>query len=101
MSVTFRGTTICAVKRNGHIAIAGDGQVTMGEHTIFKGNARKVRRIFGGQVAVGFAGSVAVPLPCAKSSKKSSPSAVATWSARPWPWPKAGEGIRPCGSWIP
>ena len=59
MSVTFRGTTICAVKRNGHIAIAGDGQVTMGEHTIFKGNARKVRRIFGGQVAVGFAGSVA------------------------------------------
>ena len=55
----FRGTTICAVKRGGQIALAGDGQVTMGEHTIMKGTARKVRRIFGGKVVVGFAGSVA------------------------------------------
>jgi ATP-dependent HslUV protease subunit HslV len=55
----FRGTTICAVKRDGQIAVAGDGQVTMGEHTIMKGTARKVRRIFGGKVVVGFAGSVA------------------------------------------
>ena len=55
----FRGTTICAVKRNGEIALAGDGQVTMGEKTILKGGARKVRRIFGGKVVVGFAGSVA------------------------------------------
>ena len=55
----FRGTTICAVRRNGEIALAGDGQVTMGEKTILKGNARKVRRIYGGKVVVGFAGSVA------------------------------------------
>ena len=55
----FRGTTICAVKRDGQIAVAGDGQVTMGEHTIMKGTARKVRRIYGGKVVVGFAGSVA------------------------------------------
>ena len=55
----FRGTTICAVKRDGVIAIAGDGQVTMGEHTIMKGTARKVRRIYNGRVVVGFAGSVA------------------------------------------
>lgn len=55
----FRGTTICAVKRDGQIAMAGDGQVTMGEHTIMKGTARKVRRIYGGKVVVGFAGSVA------------------------------------------
>ena len=55
----FRGTTICAVKRDGVIAVAGDGQVTMGEHTIMKGTARKVRRIFSGKVVVGFAGSVA------------------------------------------
>ncbi len=59
MSSPFRGTTICAVKRNGQIAIAGDGQVTMGEHTIFKTKARKVRRLYNGEVAVGFAGSVA------------------------------------------
>lgn len=57
--MAFQGTTICAVKRDGHVAIAGDGQVTMGEHTIFKSTARKVRRIYGGQVVIGFAGSVA------------------------------------------
>ena len=55
----FRGTTICAVKRNGVTAIAGDGQVTMGESVIFKNTAVKVRRIFGGKVVTGFAGSVA------------------------------------------
>lgn len=57
--MTMRGTTICGVKKNGQIAIAGDGQVTMGEHTIFKGTARKVRRIFNDSVVTGFAGSVA------------------------------------------
>ena len=54
----FRGTTICAVQRDGVIAIAGDGQVTMGEKTIMKGTAKKVRRIYNGKVVVGFAGSV-------------------------------------------
>lgn len=55
----LKGTTICAVKRSGSIAIAGDGQVTMGENTIFKSTAKKVRRIFDGQVTIGFAGTVA------------------------------------------
>ena len=59
MSSPFRGTTICVVRRDGRTAIAGDGQVTMGENTIFKTSARKVRRLYNGQVAVGFAGSVA------------------------------------------
>ena len=59
MSSPFRGTTICAVRRNGITAIAGDGQVTMGEHTIFKTTARKVRRLYNDEVIVGFAGSVA------------------------------------------
>ena len=54
----FRGTTICAVKRGGVTAIAGDGQVTMGESVIFKNSAVKVRRIYGGKVILGFAGSV-------------------------------------------
>ena len=57
--MTMKGTTICAVRRNGKIAIAGDGQVTMGESTIFKGTAHKVRRIFNDSVVTGFAGSVA------------------------------------------
>ena len=59
MNSLFKGTTICAVRRNGQVAIAGDGQVTMGENTIFKSSARKVRRLYNGKVAVGFAGSVA------------------------------------------
>ncbi len=59
MSSQFRGTTICAVRRDGRTAIAGDGQVTMGEHTIFKTTARKVRRLYNDEVVVGFAGSVA------------------------------------------
>ena len=57
--MAMMGTTICAVKRNGKIAVAGDGQVTMGENTIFKNSARKVRRIYHDQVVTGFAGSVA------------------------------------------
>ena len=57
--MTMKGTTICAVKKDGKIAVAGDGQVTMGEHTIFKGTARKVRRIYNDTVVTGFAGSVA------------------------------------------
>ena len=57
--MALMGTTICAVCRDGKIAVAGDGQVTMGEHTIFKANAHKVRRIYGGRVVTGFAGSVA------------------------------------------
>ncbi len=58
MSMEFRGTTICAVKKDGVTAIAGDGQVTFGESIVFKNNAIKVRRIYGGNVIIGFAGSV-------------------------------------------
>lgn len=54
----FRGTTICAVKRDGMTAVAGDGQVTMGESVIMKGNAVKVKRIYGEKVVIGFAGAV-------------------------------------------
>ena len=56
---TIKGTTICAVKRNGKIAVAGDGQVTQGQSVIMKGNAVKVRRIYDGKIVTGFAGSVA------------------------------------------
>ena len=55
----LKGTTICAIKKNGITAIAGDGQVTMGERVIMKGNAVKVKRIFNEKVILGFAGSVA------------------------------------------
>ncbi len=55
----FRGTTIIAVKRNGKTAVAGDGQLTMGQNVVMKGNAVKVRRIFNDNVVIGFAGGVA------------------------------------------
>ncbi len=55
----FHATTIVAVKRNGKTAIAGDGQVTFGEHTIMKSTAKKVRRLYHDKVIAGFAGSVA------------------------------------------
>ncbi len=58
MSNEFKGTTICAVKKNGVTAIAGDGQVTFGENVIFKNNAVKVRRIYNDSVIIGFAGTV-------------------------------------------
>ena len=58
--IQFHATTICAVKRpNGDICIGGDGQVTMGETTIVKNGAKKVKKIFKGKVLTGFAGSVA------------------------------------------
>jgi ATP-dependent HslUV protease subunit HslV len=55
----LRGTTIVAVRRNGSGAIAGDGQVTLGQATIMKQKARKVRRLYHDRVLTGFAGSVA------------------------------------------
>ncbi len=57
--MSLKGTTIVAVKRNGKCAIAGDGQVTLGEKVVMKGTARKVRRLYNDKVVVGFAGSVA------------------------------------------
>ncbi|MEG6615741.1 ATP-dependent protease subunit HslV [Peptococcaceae bacterium 1198_IL3148] len=55
----FHATTIIAVKHKNEIAIAGDGQVTFGNSTIFKQQAKKVRKLFQGKVVAGFAGSVA------------------------------------------
>lgn len=54
----IRSTTVIAVRRNGKVAMAGDGQVTMGE-TVMKNNARKVRRMNDGKVLCGFAGATA------------------------------------------
>lgn len=54
----FRGTTILSVRRNGQVVVGGDGQVSLG-NTVMKGNARKVRRLYHGQVLAGFAGGTA------------------------------------------
>ena len=57
--IEFHATTICAVRRNGEVCIGGDGQFTMGESTIMKASAKKVRKIYKNSVVTGFAGSVA------------------------------------------
>ncbi len=54
----FHGTTIVCVRRNGRVAVGGDGQVTLGNQ-VMKGNARKVRRLADGKVLAGFAGGAA------------------------------------------
>ena len=59
MENQFHATTICAVRKDGKTAIAGDGQVTFGQSAIMKANARKVRSLYHGKVLAGFAGSVA------------------------------------------
>ncbi len=51
-------TTIVSVRRNGQVALAGDGQVSLG-NTVMKGNARKVHRLYNGKVLAGFAGGTA------------------------------------------
>ncbi|MFP4550444.1 MAG: ATP-dependent protease subunit HslV [Spirochaetales bacterium] len=54
----WHATTIVCVRRDGKVAMAGDGQVTMG-NTVMKGNARKVRRMYNDRILVGFAGATA------------------------------------------
>jgi ATP-dependent HslUV protease subunit HslV len=54
----FHGTTVLCVKKNGSVIMASDGQVTMG-NTVLKHNAKKIRRLYNGQVLIGFAGSTA------------------------------------------
>ena len=54
----WHGTTILCLRKNGEVIVAGDGQVSMG-NTVVKSNARKVRRLTGGNVIAGFAGTTA------------------------------------------
>lgn len=56
--ITYHATTILAVRRDGRLALGGDGQVTLGE-TVMKSSARKVRSLHDGRILAGFAGSVA------------------------------------------
>ncbi len=55
----YRGTTILSVRRDNHVVIGGDGQVTMSQSVIMKSNAHKVRRLYNDKVMAGFAGGTA------------------------------------------
>jgi len=58
MNITMHATTIVGVKKNGHVAVAGDGQVTL-DKTVMKNTAKKIRRLYQNKVLAGFAGSAA------------------------------------------
>ena len=58
MNITMHATTIVGVRRDGKVAIAGDGQVTL-DKTVMKNTAKKIRRLYQGKVLAGFAGSAA------------------------------------------
>ena len=60
--MSFHATTILAVRKNGKLAIAGDGQVTLG-HTVFKSTARKIRKIEDKGILAGFAGTAGMQTP--------------------------------------
>ena len=95
----FRGTTICAVKKDGVTAIAGDGQVTMGESVIFKTSAVKVRRIYGGKVILGFAGSVTDAFSLSERFEGMTTNLRGTSCAPPWSWRTFGAAIKSAESW--
>ena len=57
--IETHATTILAVKKDGQVAMAGDGQVTLGQSMIMKHTARKVRRLYDGKIVAGFAGATA------------------------------------------
>ena len=59
MPAEFHATTILAVKRNGHVTMAGDGQVTLGQTMVMKHTAKKIRLVCDGKVLAGFAGATA------------------------------------------
>ena len=70
----FRGTTILSVRRAGKVVIGGDGQVSLG-NTVMKGNARKVRQLYKGNVIAGFAGATADAEPVADAGRTALPRA--------------------------
>ena len=74
----LRGTTILAVRHKGHVALIGDGQVTMGQSIVMKHTAKKVRRMYKDQIVAGFAGATADALPCSNASTPISNRPAAT-----------------------
>ena len=80
MSAPFHGTTILAVKRDGHVTMAGDGQVTLGQSMVMKHTARKIRLVGDGKVLA----PRPMPLPSSSSSRPSSRNFTATSSVPPW-----------------
>ncbi len=76
MNPSIHATTIICVRKKGKVAIASDGQVTLGD-TVIKHGAKKIRRLYNDKILAGFAGSSADPSRCSRASKPSSSSFTA------------------------
>ena len=86
----FHATTIVSVRRDGRVAVAGDGQVTLG-HTVMKANARKVRRLGrDGQVLAGFAGAAADAFTLVRTVRSQAREARPAARAPRSNWPRIG-----------
>ncbi len=99
MTTKFEATTICAVRQNGHNAMAGDGQVTMGEKVVMKGTAHKVRRIYNDQVVVGFAGVSRMRLTLKIVLKRNSTNFLGIYNGQPLSLPRNGAVTRRYRNW--
>ena len=100
MSAQMHSTTIICVRKDGKVAIAGDGQVTLGRHghqARREENPAAVQR----QDSRGFAGSRRTALRCFRASNPSSSSFTATSAALPSNWPRTGGRTVRCAIWKP
>ena len=99
--IGWHGTTILCVRHGGQVAMAGDGQVTMGQ-TVIKGNARKVRRIGAeGGVITGFAGATADAFTLLERLEAKLERYPANWNAPVLNWRATGAPTAICGGWKP
>jgi len=87
-------TTIVSVRRNGKVVMGGDGQVSLG-NTVMKGNAKKVRRLYHGQVLAGFAGATADAFTLFERFEGQLEKHQGPWSAPPSSWPRTGVPTAP------
>jgi len=100
----IRSTTILCVRRDGHVALGGDGQVTLGD-TVMKANANKVRAIKGGKILAGFAGASADAFTLFEKFEEKLERYPGTCRARPSSSPRTGAptgccgASRPCSWW--
>jgi hypothetical protein len=92
----MHSTTIICVRKDSKVALAGDGQVTLGD-TVIKHGAKKIRRLYNNKILSGFAGRRPTVLPCSHVLNPSWSNFTAISAGRPWNWPRTGAQIDRCG----
>jgi ATP-dependent HslUV protease subunit HslV len=96
----FHGTTILCVRRGNEVALGGDGQVTLG-NIVMKGTARKVRKVYGGKVLVGFAGGTADAFTLLDRFEGKLEKHQGNLLRASVNWPRTGAPTACCAAWKP